>query len=44
MSLIFNAFINEKNIKKYEFGKKISIIYTQTTGVIIGAIGFLRLE
>ena len=29
-----------KEHKKYEFGNKVSIIYTQTTGVIIGAIGF----
>ncbi len=26
--------------KKYEFGNKVSIIHTQTTGVIIGAMGF----
>jgi len=29
-----------KEHKKYEFGNKVSIIYTQTTGVIIGAMGF----
>ena len=29
-----------KEHKKYEFGNKVSIIYTQTTGVIIGALGF----
>jgi len=29
-----------KEHKKYEFGNKVSIIYTQRTGVIIGALGF----
>jgi IS5 family transposase len=29
-----------KEHKKYEFGNKVSIIYTQTTGVIVGAMGF----
>ena len=29
-----------KEHKKYEFGNKVSIIYTQKTGVIIGAMGF----
>jgi len=29
-----------KEHKKYEFGNKVSIVYTQTTGVIIGAKGF----
>ncbi len=29
-----------KEHKKYEFGNKVSIIYTQNTGVIIGALGF----
>jgi transposase, IS5 family len=29
-----------KEHKKYEFGNKVSIIYTQTTRVIIGAMGF----
>jgi len=29
-----------KEHKRYEFGNKVSIIYTQTTGVIIGALGF----
>jgi len=25
---------------KYEFGKKVSIVYTQNTGVIVEAMGF----
>lgn len=29
-----------KEDKKYEFGNKVSIIYTQNTGVIVGAMGF----
>jgi IS5 family transposase len=29
-----------KEHKKYEFGNKASIIYTQNTGVIVGAMGF----
>lgn len=29
-----------KEHKKYEFGNKVSIIYTQDTGVIVGAMGF----
>ncbi|MET3115598.1 IS5 family transposase, partial [Pedobacter sp. CG_S7] len=29
-----------KEHKKYEFGNKASIICTQTTGVIVGAMGF----
>lgn len=29
-----------KEHKKYEFGNKVSIVYTQTTGVIVGAMGF----
>lgn len=29
-----------KEHKKYEFGNKVSIVYTQTTGVIVGALGF----
>ncbi|OJU49083.1 MAG: IS5 family transposase [Bacteroidales bacterium 45-6] len=29
-----------KEHKKYEFGNKVSIIHTQTTGVIVGALGF----
>jgi len=29
-----------KEHKKYEFGNKVSIIYTQTTGVIVGAVSF----
>ncbi|EOR94907.1 ISPg7, transposase [Arcticibacter svalbardensis MN12-7] len=26
--------------KKYEFGNKVSIVYTLNTGVIVGAMGF----
>ena len=29
-----------KEHKKYEFGNKVSIVYTQSTGVIVGAMGF----
>lgn len=29
-----------KEHKKYEFGNKVSIVHTQTTGVIVGALGF----
>jgi IS5 family transposase len=29
-----------KEHKKFEFGNKVSIVYTQTTGVIVGALGF----
>jgi transposase, IS5 family len=29
-----------KEHKKYEFGNKVSVIYTQKTGVLIGAMGF----
>ena len=29
-----------KEHKKYEFGNKVSILYTQTTGVIVGALAF----
>ena len=29
-----------KEHKKYEFGKKASIVYTQNTGVIVGALSF----
>lgn len=29
-----------KEHKKYEFGNKVSIVYTQNTGVIVGAMGF----
>ena len=29
-----------KEHKKYEFGSKVSILYTQTTGVIVGALNF----
>jgi IS5 family transposase len=29
-----------KEHKKYEFGNKVSIVYTQSTGVIVGALGF----
>lgn len=29
-----------KEHKKYEFGNKVSIVYTQNTGVIVGALGF----
>lgn len=29
-----------KEHKKYEFGNKVSVVYTQHTGVIVGAIGF----
>lgn len=29
-----------KDYKKYEFGNKVSILYTQTTGVIVGAFAF----
>lgn len=29
-----------KEHKKYEFGNKVSLVYTQTTGVIVGALGF----
>lgn len=29
-----------KEHKKYEFGNKVSVIYTQNTGVIVGAMGF----
>jgi transposase, IS5 family len=29
-----------KEHKKYEFGNKVSIVRTQTTGVIVGALGF----
>ena len=29
-----------KDHKKYEFGNKVSILYTQTTGVIVGALAF----
>jgi len=29
-----------KEHKKYEFGNKVSIVYTQNTGVIVGAKGF----
>ena len=29
-----------KEHKKYEFGNKVSILYTQNTGVIVGALAF----
>jgi IS5 family transposase len=29
-----------KEHKKYEFGNKVSVVHTQTTGVIVGALGF----
>mgnify|MGYP003541529837 FL=1 len=29
-----------KEHKKYEFGNKVSVVYTQNTGVIVGALGF----
>ena len=29
-----------KEHKKYEFGNKVSLVHTQTTGVIVGALGF----
>jgi IS5 family transposase len=29
-----------KEHKKYEFGNKVSIVHTQNTGVIVGALGF----
>jgi IS5 family transposase len=29
-----------KDHKKYEFGNKVSILYTQNTGVIVGALAF----
>jgi IS5 family transposase len=29
-----------KEHKKYEFGNKVSILYTQTTGVIVEALAF----
>ncbi len=29
-----------KEHKKYEFGNKVSIVHTQSTGVIVGALGF----
>lgn len=29
-----------KEHKKYEFGNKVAIVYTQNTGVIVGAMGF----
>jgi IS5 family transposase len=29
-----------KDLKKYEFGNKVSIVHTQNTGVIVGALGF----
>lgn len=29
-----------KEHKKYEFGNKVSVVYTQKTGVIVGALGF----
>ena len=29
-----------KEYKKYEFGNKVSIVHTQNTGVIVGALGF----
>lgn len=29
-----------KEHKKYEFGNKVSILYTMDTGVIVGALGF----
>jgi len=29
-----------KEHKRYEFGNKVSIVHTQTTGVIVGALGF----
>lgn len=29
-----------KEHKKYEFGSKVSILYTQTTGVVVGALSF----
>lgn len=34
------AFRREKNTKKFEFCNKASIVYTQNTGVIVGAKGF----
>jgi len=40
MSLIVQCISKGKEHKKYEFGNKVSIIYTQTTGVIVGAMGF----
>lgn len=29
-----------KEYKKYEFGNKVSVVHTQNTGVIVGALGF----
>jgi IS5 family transposase len=35
-----SGFSKGKEHKKYEFGNKVSILYTQTTGVIVGALAF----
>jgi transposase, IS5 family len=35
-----NCISKGKEHKKYEFGNKASIVYTQITGVIVGAMGF----